>query len=93
MYGEPTSLPITETALCQPTNVYGRTNWPLRESADYAQAYNLKYTALRYFNAAGASLDASIGEAHPVETHLIPLILQAVTKHKALQVFGDDYPP
>ena len=93
VYGEPTSLPITETALCQPTNVYGRTKLAIEWSlADYAQAYNLKYTALRYFNAAGASLDASIGEAHPVETHLIPLILQAVTKHKALQVFGDDYP-
>lgn len=93
VYGEPTSLPITETALCQPTNVYGRTKLAIEWSlADYAQAYNLKYTALRYFNAAGASLDASIGEAHPVETHLIPLIFQAVTKHKALQVFGDDYP-
>lgn len=93
VYGEPTSLPITETALCQPTNVYGRTKLAIEWSlADYAQAYNLKYTALRYFNAAGASLDASIGEAHPVETHLIPLIFQAVIKHKALQVFGDDYP-
>lgn len=93
VYGEPTSLPITETALCQPTNVYGRTKLAIEWSlADYAQAYNLKYTALRYFNAAGASLDGSIGEAHPVETHLIPLIFQAVTKHKALQVFGDDYP-
>ena len=92
VYGEPTSLPITETALCQPTNVYGRTKLAIEWSlADYAQAYNLKYTALRYFNAAGASLDASIGEAHPVETHLIPLIFQAVIKHKALQVFGDDY--
>ena len=93
VYGQPEQMPITEDTPCCPTNVYGRTKlaieWALR---DYAHAYGLKFVALRYFNAAGASMDASIGEAHPVETHLIPLILQSLQGKKSMKVFGDDYP-
>lgn len=93
VYGEPDAVPIAETAHTLPTNVYGRTKlaieWAL---ADYVRAYEMQYVALRYFNAAGASMDASIGEAHPQETHLIPLILQAVIAGRPVKVFGDDYP-
>lgn len=93
VYGQPEKMPITEDTPCCPTNVYGRTKlaieWAL---ADYAHAYGLKFVVLRYFNAAGAGLDASIGEAHPVETHLIPLIFDALQGKKSLKVFGDDYP-
>lgn len=93
VYGEPEVVPILENAATQPTNVYGRTKlaieWALE---DYARAYEMQYVALRYFNAAGASLDSSIGEAHPQETHLIPLILKAVLAGKAVKVFGNDYP-
>lgn len=93
VYGEPEVVPIAEDMTTNPTNTYGRTKlaieWAL---ADYARAYDIQYVALRYFNAAGASLDASIGEAHPLETHLVPLILQAVMAGRAVKVFGDDYP-
>jgi len=60
--------------------------------ADAAQAYGLRSVALRYFNAAGATADARIGEAHVCETHLIPNVLKsALGTGAALKVFGDDY--
>src|SRR5699024_3766006 len=56
-------------------------------------AYGMKYVALRYFNVAGAKSDASIGEDHTPETHLVPIILQvALGQRKELKIFGDDYP-
>jgi UDP-glucose-4-epimerase GalE len=61
--------------------------------ADHAAAYGLGYAALRYFNAAGASPDGTIGEDHDPETHLIPLAVQAaVGQRPHLEVFGTDYP-
>lgn len=60
---------------------------------DFTNAYGLHYVALRYFNAAGAALDGSIGEDHNPESHLIPLILktaQGVRDHIA--IYGTDYP-
>lgn len=60
---------------------------------DYDRAYGLRFAALRYFNAAGASRDGSIGEDHDPETHLIPLILQvAQGQRDKILMFGDDYP-
>ena len=60
---------------------------------DYSKAYNLRYAALRYFNAAGADLDGEIGELHQPETHLIPLILDvALGKRDDIKIFGTDYP-
>ena len=61
--------------------------------AQFSRAYGLRYAALRYFNAAGASSDGSIGEDHTPETHLIPLILQTaqgIRDH--ITIFGTDYP-
>lgn len=56
------------------------------------KAYGLKWIALRYFNAAGASLDGSIGENHAIETHLIPLVLKtALGLREAISIFGTDY--
>lgn len=56
------------------------------------EAYGMKYVALRYFNVAGAKSDASIGEDHDPETHLVPLILQvALGQRQELAIFGDDY--
>src|SRR6185437_13308185 len=61
--------------------------------ADYAAAYKWGFAALRYFNAAGASTGGDIGEDHTPETHLIPLVLQAVLGQRpAITVFGSDYP-
>lgn len=78
----------------QPTNVYGRTKLVIEGMLkDYAMAYDMRYVALRYFNAAGASLTADIGEDHHPETHLIPLILKtAQGVRDKVAIFGTDYP-
>jgi UDP-glucose 4-epimerase len=93
-YGVPEQIPIPEDAPQRPINPYGNSKlaieWAL---ADYATAYGWGSAALRYFNAAGASADAAIGEDHDPETHLIPLVLQAIMGQKPhIEVFGTDYP-
>jgi UDP-glucose 4-epimerase len=93
-YGVPDRVPITEDEKQRPINPYGHgklaVEWVL---ADYAAAYGWGYAALRYFNAAGASPDGSIGEDHDPETHLIPLVLQtALGQRPHIEVFGKDYP-
>lgn len=93
-YGEPRYTPIDEKHPQNPINPYGRTKLMIEQAfADYAKAYGLKYIALRYFNAAGAAADGSIGESHDPETHLIPLVLKAIKGERAgIKIFGDDYP-
>ena len=93
MYGEPEKTPICEDFPTQPTNVYGRTKLVIEGMLkDYAMAYDMRYVALRYFNAAGASLTADIGEDHHPETHLIPLILKtAQGVRDKVAIFGTDY--
>jgi UDP-glucose 4-epimerase len=92
-YGEPEHTPITEDHPQRPINPYGRGKWMVEQVlADYERAYGLRSIVFRYFNAAGADPDGSIGEDHTPETHLIPLVLQAITSGKPLQVFGQDYP-
>jgi UDP-glucose 4-epimerase len=93
-YGEPAHMPITEDMPQQPINPYGRTKlaieWALR---DCAAAYGLGATALRYFNASGASADGTIGEDRTPEYHLIPLVLEvALGQRTDIKVFGTDYP-
>jgi len=94
VYGIPPTAPMTEDMPCNPISPYGRTKRMMEQVyADCARAWNLGYAALRYFNASGASFDASIGEDHDPETHLIPIVLQvAMGKRDAVQIFGDDYP-
>ena len=95
-YGVPTQLPLREDHPQNPINPYGRTKlaveWLLQ---DFAHAYGLAYSSLRYFNAAGAApahLDARIGEWHEPETHLIPLALQAALDEKnTINILGTDY--
>ncbi len=91
-YGEPQYVPIDEKHPQSPTNPYGWSKFMVeRALADYDAAYNLKYVALRYFNACGAS--GGCGEDHNPETHLIPLILFAAQgKRDSISIFGDDYP-
>jgi len=93
-YGEPDVVPIPETTLQQPINPYGFTKLVVEHAlADYAAAYGFAYAALRYFNAAGARPDGTIGEDHDPETHLIPIVLQvALGQREKITVFGDDYP-
>ena len=92
-YGEPEIVPITEKEKQKPVNPYGFTKLVIENALrDYAHAYDFGYAALRYFNAAGASLDGSIGEDHAPETHLIPIVLEvALGQRDHITVFGDDY--
>ncbi|MFT4537935.1 MAG: UDP-glucose 4-epimerase [Planctomycetota bacterium] len=93
-YGDPIEVPLTESHPQNPISPYGRTKLHMEHMMqDYAHAYGLRFAALRYFNAAGASTDASIGEDHQPETHLIPLVLQvALGQRDKILLFGDDYP-
>lgn len=92
-YGEPENIPIIETDRTEPTNPYGQTKLAVEKMLKWCdKAYGLKYTCLRYFNAAGAHKSGEIGEDHTPESHLIPIILQvALGQRKNIFVFGDDY--
>lgn len=94
VYGEPDEVPIKENSRLQPTNVYGRSKLMIEQMlADYDMAYDMRYVALRYFNAAGASKRRDIGEDHVTETHLIPLILKtAQGVRDKIAIYGTDYP-
>ena len=94
VYGTPERTPITEDTPTQPINPYGASKLMVeRILDDYDMAHGLRHVALRYFNAAGADPDGEIGEARDVETHLVPLALEALLgRHPALKVFGTDYP-
>jgi UDP-arabinose 4-epimerase len=93
VYGLPEIVPIAETAKERPINPYGETKLIVeRMLRDFGGAYGLNWTALRYFNAAGADPDGEIGEAHDPETHLIPIALEAIQgKRDRVNVFGTDY--
>ena len=93
-YGDPLTVPLTEDHPQNPISPYGRTKLHMEHMIeDYSRAYGLRFAALRYFNAAGASQAGDIGEDHDPETHLIPLVLQvALGKRSEIKIFGDDYP-
>jgi UDP-glucose 4-epimerase len=92
-YGEPENVPIQEQDKTFPTNPYGESKLAVEKILKWCdKAYGIKYTALRYFNAAGAHTNGKIGEDHRPESHLIPLILQvALKKREKIMIFGDDY--
>ncbi|MFT3866857.1 MAG: UDP-glucose 4-epimerase GalE [Nibricoccus sp.] len=93
-FGVPEKMPIVETLRQAPINPYGQTKLDVENLLKaLAVAHGLSFAAFRYFNAAGAAEDGTIGEDHNPETHLIPLAIDAATgKRPALQVFGNDYP-
>lgn len=93
-YGEPETLPMVETLPQAPINPYGQTKLDVENCLKaFAHAYGLSFAAFRYFNAAGAAEDGSIGEDHNPETHLIPLVIDAATgRRENIQIFGTDYP-
>src|SRR5437660_11752051 len=93
-YGAPASVPICEEHVQTPINPYGESKRMVeRILAWYGEAYGLRWTALRYFNAAGADPDGELGEDHSPETHLIPLAIHATLGEKtALEIYGTDYP-
>ena len=93
-YGIPDKVPIDESAPQQPVNPYGESKLMIERMLHWlGQGDGLRHVALRYFNAAGADPDAEIGEDHDPETHLIPLLLlTALGRRDAIDVFGTDYP-
>ena len=93
-YGEPETLPIVEDFPQAPINPYGQTKLQVEAILkDLANVGKVSSAVFRYFNAAGASEDGSIGEHHDPETHLIPLAIDAATGRRgALKIFGTDYP-
>ncbi|HEY7923067.1 MAG TPA: UDP-glucose 4-epimerase GalE [Vicinamibacteria bacterium] len=90
-YGVPTAVPIAESHPQWPINPYGWSKLFVERLLDsYDEAHGLRFVALRYFNAAGAT--ARAGEHHDPETHLIPLALRAAAgRGPALTVYGSDY--
>ncbi|MEM9100393.1 MAG: UDP-glucose 4-epimerase GalE [Pseudomonadota bacterium] len=93
IYGIPERSEIDETLPKQPINPYGRTKWMVEQILqDFSDAYGLRSVSLRYFNASGGDRDGETGEAHRVETHLIPrAILAGLGRIDDFQIFGDDY--
>ena len=92
-YGEPETMPIREDAPQRPINPYGQTKLDVENLLrNLASAHGLASASFRYFNAAGAAADGSIGEHHNPETHLIPLAIAAACgEGPGLQIFGTDY--
>ena len=93
-FGVPERLPMSEDLAQAPINPYGQTKLDVENALKaLASTGSLSFAALRYFNAAGASEDGSIGEDHHPETHLIPLAVDAaVGRRPSIQLFGTDYP-
>jgi len=89
VYGDPLGVPIDEEHPVQPDNPYGETK--AQSEHDIAERQGIEGVLLRYFNAAGAHADGSMGEAHEPETHLVPLVLRA-SAERPIRVFGTDYP-
>ncbi|WP_165998114.1 UDP-glucose 4-epimerase GalE [Bacillus sp. Cs-700] len=92
-YGNPERTPIEEDDVTNPTNPYGETKLAIEKMLRWCDdAYGLKSSLLRYFNAAGADPEGKIGEDHQPESHLIPIVLQtALGQREKVSIFGDDY--
>lgn len=94
VYGEPLRSPLDEGHPLNPVSPYGETKYFIERMLRHCdRAYGLRFVSLRYFNAAGASLDGRLGESHQPEPHLIPRVLCAAGgKQAAVPVYGTDYP-
>ena len=92
-YGDQDNIVLTETTAQRPINAYGSSKRAVEEMLrQISKSAGLKYAIFRYFNVAGADPDSEIGEFHQPETHLIPLILDAIDgKRDAITIFGTDY--
>jgi len=92
VYGFPKTLPVTEDSLIGPASVYGASKRNFEEILDwYEKIHGIRHAKLRYFNACGATPDGGLGEAHTVETHIIPVALSAAASGKPFYVFGKNY--
>jgi UDP-glucose-4-epimerase GalE len=92
VFGE-TDVPLDEDLPKQPVNAYGETKLTVERALPHLErATGIRWSALRYFNAAGADEDGLIGEAHDPEIHLIPRAIRAATRGDEFALYGDDYP-
>jgi UDP-glucose 4-epimerase len=93
VYGIPPRVPIAEDSPTEPINPYGDSKLAVERMCRYqSQAGKLAYASLRYFNACGAGKNATLGEDHRPESHLIPLIIQAaMRKRSEIKIYGTDY--
>jgi UDP-glucose 4-epimerase len=94
VYGIPVQVPIAEDSPAAPINPYGEAKRVVEKMCHFqSQTGKLRYASLRYFNAAGAGNNCTLGEDHRPESHLIPLtIFAAMGKIDAIKIFGTDYP-
>ncbi len=92
-YGDQDNVVLDENCPQHPINAYGKSKRAIEDMLrDFEIAHNLRHVIFRYFNVAGADPDADVGEFHRPETHLVPLLLDAVQgKRDALTIFGTDY--
>lgn len=92
-YGEQDGVALTETSAQMPINAYGASKRAIEDIlANFEASHGLNHVIFRYFNVAGADPDGDVGEFHQPETHLIPLVLDAIDgKRDALTIYGTDY--
>jgi len=92
-YGDQDNVVLDEDCAQHPINAYGASKRAIEDILrDFEAAHGLRHVIFRYFNVAGADPEAEVGEFHQPETHLIPLVLDAVAgKRDALTIFGTDY--
>jgi UDP-glucose 4-epimerase len=92
VYGNPERVPIREEDRKEPTNPYGQSKLMVEQMLRwFDRSHGLRSISLRYFNAAGATLDGTCGEAHRAETHIIPLAMRAAASNQEFTLFGEDY--
>ena len=93
VYGNPRVVPIPEYSPTEPINPYGQTKLAVEQMCRYqSEAGRLSYAALGYFNACGAGQNATLGEDHRPESHLIPLTIRAAMgKRDDIKIYGTDY--
>ena len=92
IFGTSKKLPLDEEQEKIPESVYGQSKLMYEQILEwYRKIYGINYINLRYFNASGAALDASLGEEHDPETHIIPLAIRAAVNNSEFQLFGKDY--
>jgi len=93
-YGEQDGVVLTEDSAQRPTNAYGSSKLAIEEMLrDFQASHGLNHVIFRYFNVAGADPECEIGENHRPETHLIPVMLEAIDGQRPeLVVHGTDYP-
>ena len=93
VYGDQDGVVLDETSACQPINAYGASKRAIEDMLEnFGQSHGLRSVIFRYFNVAGADPDGEVGEFHQPETHLVPLMLDAIDgRRDALTIFGTDY--